>query len=276
MNQLIPDIYEYLDFRKYLQDFYIHKKSEDPTFTHSYVCSRLGQDSAKSYFNNVIKSRTTVTPTFIDRFIALLQLKNDQAKYFRALVNYNQATSAEEKEFFFDQVVRLNNTPHRILDTNAYAYYKEWYHSAIRALLDIVDFKDNYKLLAERIYPPISIRQARESVALLKELNIIKENSNGFWKPTDQIVSTNPMVQNAIVEQFQMKCLEHAKNMLVNSGDLSHRNITLTISLSEKAFEQVSERIVQFKSEIRSIVKKDEEPASKVYHINLNIFPMSS
>jgi uncharacterized protein (TIGR02147 family) len=276
MKQEVPNIFDYIDFRKYLQDYYEKRKVLDPGFNHMYICHRLGQVKSKSYFNNVVKSRMDVSATFIDRFISLLELKQDEAKYFRALVNYNQTTSAQEKEFFFDQIVRLNNTPRRILDKDTYAYYKEWYHTAIRALLDIVDFKNDYKALATSVSPPITLKQARDSISLLKRLAIISKNEKGFLKPTDRVLSTADIVSDAIVQQFQIKCLEHAKNVLVKGSDQSHRNITLTISLSDKAYARVSGKVQEFKSEIRSIVQKDEEPATRVYHINLNMFPMSS
>lgn len=276
MKQEKPDIFAYIDFRKYLQDYYAMRKCYDPGFTHTYICHRLGQEGAKSYFNNIVKARMDVTSTFIDRFITLLELDADESRYFRALVNFNQTASAHEKEFFFDQLVRLNNTPRRLIDKNTYEYYKEWYYSAVRALLDIIDFKNDYKSLANRIFPQISLKQAKETIALLKQLGMIAENENGFLKPTDKVISSGNLIQDELIKQFQMKCLEHAKNVLACNSDQAHRNITLTISLSGEAFDSVSERIQQFKSEIRTIVQKDEKPASRVYHININLFPMSS
>jgi uncharacterized protein (TIGR02147 family) len=276
MNEKKIDIFAYIDYRKYLQDYYAMKKACDPGFTHTYICYRLGQENAKSYFNNIVKARMDVTSTFIDRFIKLLELNADESRYFRALVNYNQTTSAHEKEFFFDQLVRLNNTPRRLIDKNTYEYYKEWYYSAVRAVLDIIDFQNDYKSLANRLFPQISVKQAKEAIELLKQLEMIAENDEGFWKPTDKVISSGNLIQDELIKQFQMKCLEHAKNVLACDSDQAHRNITLTISLSDEAFCSVSEKIQQFKSEIRTIVQKDEKPASRVYHINVNLFPMSS
>jgi uncharacterized protein (TIGR02147 family) len=275
MKAEVPDIFQYIDYRSYLADYYAGRKSLDASFTHEYICHRLGQENAKSYFNNVVKGRMNVSPAFIDRFIELLELKSDHAKYFRALVNYNQTTSPNEKEFFFDQLVRLNRTPHRVIDDNAYAYYKEWYHSAIRALLDIVDFKNDYKALASRLFPPISLKQARDSIALLVRLGLVAKNKKGVLKPTDKMIVTGDFIKDAIVRQFQMKCLEHARTFLASGFNQPHRNITLTVSLSEKGYSRAADRIQQMKTELRSIVHKDELPASKVYHLNVNLFPMS-
>jgi uncharacterized protein (TIGR02147 family) len=275
MKQERPDIFAYIDYRNFLQDYYDKRKISDPGFTHTYICHRLGQENAKSYFNNVIKGRANVSSTFIDRFIVLLELKSDEAKYFRALVNYNQVASAHEKDFYFDQIIRLNHTPHRIMDINAYLFYKEWYHSAIRAILDLINFTDDYKFLSKKVFPSITVKQAKESVALLRQLDLIATNESGFWKPTDKVISTGNLINDTLVKQFQMKCLDNAKSIIASDSDQSHRTITLTISLSEDAFTQVSEKMQQFKSEIRSIVQKDDKDASKVYHINVNLFPMS-
>jgi uncharacterized protein (TIGR02147 family) len=270
-----PNIFEYINFKKYLEDYYDWKKSIDWGFTHSYICYCLGQKHAKSYFNNVVKGRATVTATFIDRFIHLLELSSGEAKYFRALVNFNQSSSAQEKEFFFEQIVQLNSTPHRLLDIKVYAYYKEWYHSAVRALLDIVDLSTDYTVLSNRLYPKITLKQARDSISLLKSLGLIVKNDQGFWKPTDKVVSTAEFILDDVVRQFQMKCIEHARNVLAQGSDQAHRTVTLTLSLSDESFKRVSDRVQQFKSEIRSIVQKDGHKANRVYHINLNMFPMS-
>ena len=275
MKTELPVIFEYIDFKKYLEDYYSTRKSVDSAFSHSYICHRLGQANSKSYFNNVIKGRAPITPAFVDRFIGFLELKPDEAKYFRALVNYNQTMSPNEKEFFFDQLVRLNSTPHKVVDKSAYEYYKEWYHTAIRALLDIMDFKDDYKALASRLYPSISKKQARDSIDLLKRTGMITRNSRGFWKPTDKVIVSGDFIKDALVKQFQMKCLEHGKSVLASESDHRQRTITLTLSLSDEAIGRITQRMEQFKSEIRSIVHKDEKPASRVFHLNLNLFPMS-
>lgn len=274
-TQQLPLIYAYIDFRAYLADYRAQRKALDPAFTHAYICRRLGQAAAKTYFNNVVAGRKDISPVFIDRFIALLELNADEAKYFRAMVSYNQATSPHEKEFFLDQLVRLNMTPHRVIDQSAYCYFREWHHSVVRALLDIVDFKSDYKDLAARIVPSITVKQVRESVALLKTLKLVARDERGFLKPTDKILTTGDYIKDAMVRQFQMTCLEHAKQVLATAPGSTHRGIDLTISLSEPALATLIERVGQFKKEVRSIIHKDTERATKVYHLSLILFPQT-
>ena len=48
-----------------------------------------------------------------------------------------------------------------------YEFYSKWYHSAIRSLIDMYPFKDDYSWLAKNVYPPIT-REAK--------------NRYNFWK----------------------------------------------------------------------------------------------
>jgi hypothetical protein len=71
-----PNIFEYINYRNYLEDFYVWKKALEPGFSHAYICHRLYQPHSKTYFNNVFKGRKPVTATFVDRFIDLLDLSS--------------------------------------------------------------------------------------------------------------------------------------------------------------------------------------------------------
>ena len=76
----------------------------------------------------------------------------------------------------------------------------------VRAILDIIDFKDDYKQLTGKLFPPITLKQARDSIALLKKLGIIAFNDKGFLKPTNKVIVTGEFIKDDIVKQFQMKC----------------------------------------------------------------------
>jgi uncharacterized protein (TIGR02147 family) len=275
MKNVLPNIFEYIDFRQYLADLYKAKRSIDPGFTHAYICHQLGQPNSRSFFNNVIKGRKNLTSVFIELFIKIFGFGNDESKFFRALVNYNQAAGTDEKEFYFDQIVQLNRTPYSLIHKDAYDYYKNWYHSTIRSLLAIIDFKDDYKTLGNALCPAITLKQARESVELLKRLGMVKEDANGFVKPVEKVLSTGQSVQNDILQQYQVECFELGKQAIINKQNKPCTTITYTVHVSEIGYKRILSRIEQCKSEIQSIIHKDEAPPERVYQVNLQLFPKS-
>ncbi len=275
MDEQLPNIFKYTNFRKYLEDYRNQKRILDPGFTHAYICHKLGQRNSRSFFNNVISGRKNVSSSFIDLFIKLLELKEDEAKYFRLMVNYNQAYSVQEKEFYFEQLIQMNKTPKKLLCKDTYKYFSEWYHSTIRAFLDIYNFQGDYKKLAQKLKPQITTKQARESIFLLKKLGLIDKNSDGFLKPTEKVITTEDCVKDQLITQYQLKTLDLAKEALLDNSNIPKKITTMTVSISDKGFERIMNRFQQFKKEVRSIVHKDEDDATKLYQINAQIFPQT-
>lgn len=151
----------------------------------------------------------------------------------------NQCNDPEEKELLLDQLVTLNRTPQRILSNDSFSYYKEWYHSVVKAILEVVDFKDNYADLAKRLLPPITTRQARASIKLLTDLGLVRKNNRGFYKPTDKVVSTGTFAKEDIIHRFQVKCFDAARFAIVNSDKQPKRILTKTISISEAGYNEL-------------------------------------
>jgi len=275
MKPKVPNIFEYNDFRNYLADFQKARFAYDPTFTKSTICKKLGIAKTRSYFGDVLAGKY-VSSVYVARFIKLLELDKDEAQFFRVLVNFNQAENdPEERELFFDQLISLNKTPTKIIEPKIYAYYKEWHNSALRAILNIYDFDKDYASLAKKVFPPIPAKKAKDSIALMAELGLIAKNDKGYYKPTEKAITTGPYVKNELIKQYQLKCLELAKNALMKNKKLPQVVSTKMISISEQGLKRIQERLIKFDTEIRSLVHKDENPADRVYQLNIHFFPNS-
>lgn len=272
MAAKIPNVYNYNDFRKFLSDFQKAKRLADRRFTKSNICKQLGLPNSRSYFNDVLNGKP-VSASYMERFVALCGFNTDQARFFRVLVKFNQADNPEERELYFEQLIALNKTPRKELDQDMYEYYSEWYHSAIRAALETFDFKDDYQAIVKRMFPPITEKKARDSIALLLRLGLIKKNSTGFFKATAKAIKAGPHIQEDLLKQYQLACLDNAKKALIQNNSMHQVFSTNTISISKEGYELLTKRLLRIKSEIRSLVHKDEKPADRVYQVNIQLFP---
>lgn len=270
MKPKLPAIYEYVDFRKYLEEYRKVRLEIDEKFTHYYICHRLGMKNSRSYFSNVIRGRKNIGSDTVQKFVELLELTSDEASYFRALVNFNQTTHADEKKDFLDKIVSLNITPRKIIEENAYRYFTTWFHPVIRELLDTFDFTGDFSQIAGKLDPPITAFEAEESIALLLELNLIEKNSDGFYKPNGKIVSTTDSVHSLLIDQYQLLSLERARERIVNRPQ-GHITTTMTIAVSRSALDDIIQQMAKARTSIRSIAYNDEKCSKKVYEVILHI-----
>lgn len=233
--------------------------------------------NSRSYFQDIINGKF-VSQLKIPLLIKIFNLSKEESQFFRVLVNYNQEVDdPAEREYLFEQLVSLNQTPKTIITSNEYAYYKVWYHSVVRAVLNIIDFRKdgNYLKLAQQVFPPLTETQAHGSVDLLLELELIKETSQGFLKPTEKVITTDAYAKDEVIKQYQLKSLEIARRAILKNQSQSQRVITKMVSISEEGYNRLLKNLEKFNSEIDSIVHKDEAPADRVYQLDIVFFPHS-
>lgn len=269
-----PTIFAYTDYRKYLVDWMDAKQAQERKFNRSEMHRRLGLPNTRSYLSDVLSGKE-VSATFVERFVTALELSGEEARFFRVLVRFNQSTSPEERELAFDQLVSLNRTPRTVLDPRHYRYYRNWWNGAVRALLAIHDIGDEPRKLANLVQPAITEAQAKESLALLKDLELVAKDERGFWKPTQHTLTTGEGARAELVRQLQVQQLGLVQTAAMRQGPKGQVVATNTISVSENGLEMIRKRLERFRSEIRSIVHKDSEPANRVHLVSLAIVPLT-
>ncbi|MEO6095949.1 MAG: TIGR02147 family protein [Fibrobacteria bacterium] len=273
------DLFQYLDCRAYLKDHYQERSARDAYFSHRWICTRLGQGKgSRSYFSNILAGRVRISPNLATRLVKLLELDKDQAEYFRLLVLFNQSDTAEERELYFDQIVRSANPGKALLDPDTYAYFRKWYNIVIREALDILSFKGEtaeYVALAKTLVPNITPAQAREAVEFLEKAGLIGKDEQGRYKSLRKSITTGTQAESVIINQFQMACMDLAKDSLMRHPETDQLFSTLTMSISEGAYKRIEKRLQKLRSELAFLVEKDEAPSDRVYQFNFQLFPVT-
>jgi uncharacterized protein (TIGR02147 family) len=275
MLSLYANVYEFSDFREFLAAYQAARQAQDKTFTRSRFCREIGLPNSRSFFNDIVKGSKPLSKVFLERFVKATGMDAQEGQYFRTLAQFNQATQAQEREALFDQLVSLNQTPKRFVTAEQYEFYRRWQHTALFALLDVIDFKDDFGALAKRVLPRISVPQARASIALMKKLQLIREDSRGYWKPVAKTLDAGGYLQNELIKQYQLQCLELSKEAMLLDTELSRNFSTVTLSVSRSGQEQIERKLQKFKSEVRAIAHRETEPADRVLQLNVQLFPQS-
>jgi len=275
MSPQITSVFDFADFRKFLEEYQGRRQALDKSFTRSRFCRELGLPNTRSFFNDIIKGTRPLSKTYVERFILALRMSEHEAQYFRVLVDFNQSEHPAERELLFDQLVSLNSTPARFVSQDQYEFYRHWHHTTIFSLLDVIDFTDDYAGLAKRVFPAITAADARESVALLKKLGLIHRTAAGLWKPTAKTLDSGSYVKSELVRQYQLQCLELSKRAMLLEHRAPRNFSTVTLSVSRSGCEMIEKKLQKFKSEVRSIAHREAAPADRVYQLNIQYFPQS-
>lgn len=274
----MPNVFEYTDYRKYLADWYKEKKTSNPAFSYNAFAQKAGFKN-KGFFHTVIYDKRNLSKPSAVKICQAIGLTKSETEYFENLVFFNQADDLKERNYFYEKMNSVRNpqkatSKTKQIRSDQYEFYSKSYHSAVRSIIDMYDFKDDFKWLAKMVAPPLTVKQAKQSVYLLEKLKMITKRNNGAYKITDKSITTGKEVMGLAVQNFHMECSELAKKA-IQELPKTRRNVTgLTLGISHKSYEQICGEIQEFQEKIMAIANNDEE-ADRVYQFNFHLFPIS-
>lgn len=270
MDKII-DIFQFTNFRKYLDEYQAARVLTDPDFTRAGACVLLGLPRTRSYYNDIVKGKK-LSSRMIPKFVEVLGLNKKEARYFETLVNLDQAKTATERNAFFEELLKQHPDSHRILNEDAYEYYNHWYNSVLFTALEVVDVSDDLEPVQKLIFPKVSVGTLKRSLELLERLGFVRKNEDGFWKSCRESVSSGAYNNSDLVRQYQLQCFELSKQALLANNDNPSDMGTFTFSVSDDAFKAIAKEIQGMKARVRKIIAQDRKKATGVHQLNIHLF----
>ena len=265
------DIFQFTNFRKYLDEYQAARVQTDPDFTRAGACALLGLPKTRSYYNDIVKGKK-LSSRMIPKFVEVLGLNKKEARYFETMVNMEQAKTATERNVFFEDLLKQHPDSHRILNEDAYEYYNHWYNSVLFTALEVVDVSDDLEPIQKLISPKVSVGTLKRSLELLERLGFVRKNENGFWKSCRDSVSSGAYNNSDLVRQYQLQCFELSKQALLANDERSSDMATFTFSVSDDAFRAIAKEIHGLKARVRKIIMLDKKKATGVHQLNVHLF----
>ena len=116
-------IFEYLDYRQFLQDYYQSKKAENSAFSLRAFSDKIGF-KAKDFISRVMQGDKNLSAQSIQKIISGLKFGKREAAFFEDLVWFNQAETMEEKNRWFQKLQKeLVEQIRRTLPADQYELY---------------------------------------------------------------------------------------------------------------------------------------------------------
>lgn len=270
-------IFEYLDYREFLKDYYNAKKEATPAFSLRVFSDKIGF-KAKDFISRVMNGDKNLSSQSIPKVASGLRLGKHETEFFIALVKFNQAETTEERNSAFGEmqavlkVVRFAEKQH-LLGHAQYMVYSHWRHLTIRSLIGMYGFDGDYEALARRVHPRITAEDAKASVKLLEDCMLIKKGKNGKYVLTENAITTGDRTSKLALRGFHQDCLKLAADSIDRDPPGTRHISGLTLGISQEGYERIVERINAFRKEIALIAEEDEN-SDKVFQLQFALFPV--
>ena len=268
----LEHLFDYDDFRKFLQDYFEEQKKMRAVFSHRFFAAKAGFSSS-SYCLNVIRGRFNLTPKSIEKIAKAMDFEPLQKAYFEALVQYNQAQQVVERESAWEQIVQIRKQiEFTHVTTREQAYFSKWYYPVIREMAVNADWHDDYMVLARMLTPQITTEEAREAVKNLLEWNLLKKVGDRY-EATSQMLDAAEIPPIAL-RQIRREYIQHAIGAVESMPKNERFAAFTTLAMSERSYKYAVEVLKEARKKI--IAKAANDPdVERVYEMMLVAFPMS-
>lgn len=216
----------------------------------------------RSFFSQVLKSHTHLTPEHAIKIADYLELKDYAKDYFYELVNFSRAGEPSLKNHIKSRLKNLKQQNEDfiqrfqasdLINTSQKAiYYSGWQYAAIHVILSIPQFRtpkaisDRLGLSQEYVYHILTELEDQGFIAI----------KNGTWEVLNYNIhlprDSNYTEQNHLI--WRMKAIENSK--LKKPEDI---HFTAVYSLSKLDVEKLRTKILEFIDDSRDLVASSAE-----------------
>jgi uncharacterized protein (TIGR02147 family) len=267
-------IFEYVDYRLFLRDFYAAQKAKSRAFSHRAFCKRAGLSSS-NYLSLIMKGQRDLSTEMAPRFAKACGLAKREADFFCDLVAYGQAKTTDDKQRWHERLARFRKfrEAHRLVGEQT-AYHANWFMPAVRELASLAAFREDPAWIAKTLEPPITERQASEALSTLERLGLLARDRAGKLRQVQALVTTGPGPLGHQVFAYHHGMIDLAKRALDRLPREQRDISSLTLCVAESTLPLLKERIREFRRELLQLAELERAP-ERVVQLNFQMFPLS-
>ena len=272
MSIALEHLFDYDDFRKFMQDYFDEQKKQRAVFSHRFFAAKAGFSSS-SYCLNVIRGRFNLTPKSIEKISKAMDFEPLQKAYFEALVQYNQAQQVDERDQAWEQILQIRKQiEFTHITTREQAYFSKWYYPVVRELAVESDWNGDFRVLARTLTPQITTEEARDAVKNLLEWGLLKKEGERYERVSQMLDAAE--IPPIALRKIRREYIQHAIGAVESMPKEERFAAFTTLAMSESSYKYAVDVLEEARKKIIARAANDLD-VERVYEMMLVAFPMS-
>ena len=256
---MIPDIYQYDDFRAFLRDCFDAKVLEEGKYSQRRFARESGF-SNPGYFNDVLKGFKPLSENAVEKMAQTFGMKSNETEFLKLLTTYGQTRTEGRKTAIYKQILsRRNRSRFTRLNPAQSRYYQDYRYALVRGAIEILDFRGDYEQLGAFLDPPIPALTIKNMVRDLCEWKLVEQGAGGRYRTLSSIVEPHPTLLG-MSRALNSEWLGQAKEAVHRLPREKRYVSTMILNISDRLHGELLEMIERFREEVFRKVENDKEP----------------
>lgn len=247
-----PNIFQYLDFKKYLREFYLYKKQSLRSYSYAAFANRA-KLRTPNYLKRVIDGERPLSSENIAKFCVGLNLNPKESIYFEALVNFNQSVDQSVRKHYFSvlrQSAKGEDGSAVELVADQFEVFLHWFILPVRELVLLNDFVESPEYIVKKLKNKITKKQAASAIELLLKVDLLQRNEQGRLVQSSPVIRYSQDVVNLAVREFHHQMLDRSKQSMQEDEFDSWNVRALSIAVTKEKISKIHQELNDFINQI--------------------------
>ena len=264
-------IVEYSDFRQYMLDYYEERKRRSVFSWREF--SKIAGFTSSSYMKVVCDGKSKLSRIGVERTGAAMGLVGFEMEYFRAMVEFGQASTEEKKKAAYQNMLAIAKVHKvRVLEGDLFEFYDSWQNPVVRELAPLMPGATPGEI-AKKCYPEISAAEVQQSLNFLTKAGLLKKAGDSAFVQAETSITGTPDATRLALRGMHRQMSKLATPAL--DLPVEQRNFSgVTMGVSRESYERIVKVLDECRRQIIAIAADDKD-IDQVYRLNLQLFPLT-
>ena len=264
-------IVEYSDFRQYMLDYYEERKRRSVFSWREF--SKIAGFTSSSYMKVVCDGKSKLSRIGVERTGAAMGLVGFEMEYFRAMVEFGQASTEEKKKAAYENMLAIAKVHKvRVLEGDLFEFYDSWQNPVVRELAPLMPGATPGEI-AKKCYPEISAAEVQQSLNFLTKAGLLKKAGDSSFVQAETSITGTPDATRLALRGMHRQMSKLATPAL--DLPVEQRNFSgVTMGVSRESYERIVKVLDECRRQIIAIAADDKD-IDQVYRLNLQLFPLT-
>lgn len=261
-----PSVFEFLDFRVFLQAWVDWKRRASPTFSYEQFARRAGL--SKAALPNVIDGRRQPKTETLGGFARGMDLDQRERSFLDLLVELGSAANLEDHSAVLQRIFDHDDYPGgQRVDTAHLEHLSTWYRVAIYELARHPDFRPDVAWIAARLRPTVTPAEVEEALRVLRAEGLLPQDG----QPVQRLHTTEEVASLAAF-RVHLAFLDAAKEALIQVPHDQRSYSLLTVSVPAQVVPQLHAQIAAFMQQLSRLADAHRDRAEEVVQIQVQMW----
>lgn len=279
-----PDLSLYMDYRKFLLDYYDYRRTLSKRDIRPYnysVFSAAADIKSPNYMKMIIDGKRNLSKDMVLKFARALALNKDQTDEFEILVRFNQDTDPAERNFHLRELTKIrveNQLKSGEIDKKAWEKIPNWVAWILYAMIDQRNVRFKADELKSLLRGKATVNEINEALDQLERAGeIVRDPQTGLISKAHTLIDSPDDIPVALVRKLQAQLMYLGLESLYQDQATEREFGSLTLSLTKEEFEQIKFQLRKMRKEIHkdNSIKRMTTKGERVYQLNLQLFPVT-